>query len=151
MKSVEFAAVADVSGAGSSTSNEDGGAHKSLEALLLEKNKTLQSEVTSLRVASADVTGACSSDVKNALIFMGRSLTCFLDQRIAILYGKNILVRWFTLSLFYGIKYITPALSAHSIRPRHISLVLLLVSVLRMYSSSSIDIKSVVRDIHGML
>ena len=62
MKSVEFSTISDVSGAGaSSTSGEDAsggsGSHKSLEALLLEKNKTLQSEVTSLRVANADVTG----------------------------------------------------------------------------------------------
>ena len=62
MKSVEFSTISDVSGAGaSSTSGDDAsggsGSHKSLEALLLEKNKTLQSEVTSLRVANADVTG----------------------------------------------------------------------------------------------
>lgn len=50
MKSVEFASVEEEEG-------ETTQSPKSLEMLLLEKNKTLQSENTQLKVASADIKG----------------------------------------------------------------------------------------------
>ena len=59
MKSLEFSNLsADPSSVQSSASDADK-APKTLETLLLEKNRSLQTENTQLKLANNDVTGDC--------------------------------------------------------------------------------------------
>ena len=65
MKSIEFSSSSS-SGHDATTAAGDDARAKSLEVLLLEKNKTLQSENTQFKVAHADLNGkyTCTFVVK---------------------------------------------------------------------------------------
>jgi len=58
MKSLEFSNMSGDSSSVQSSSSETDKA-KTLETLLLEKNRALQTENTQLKVASNDLNGAC--------------------------------------------------------------------------------------------
>jgi len=63
MKSLEFSHSSSTSPSDSSSvamSSADGEKAKTLETLLLEKNRTLQTENTQLKVANNDLNGDCT-------------------------------------------------------------------------------------------
>ena len=59
MKSLEFSNMSVDSSSAQSSSGEAADKAKSLETLLLEKNRALQTENTQLKVANNDLNGDC--------------------------------------------------------------------------------------------
>jgi len=59
MKSLEFSSSSVDSSSVQTSSATDGDKVKTLETLLLEKNRSLQTENTQLKVANNDLTGDC--------------------------------------------------------------------------------------------
>lgn len=69
MKSIEFSLPLEEGGQDSAASK-----NKSLEVLLLEKNKSLQAETTQLKVANTDINGKLFN---NTVVWLFMSLLLF--------------------------------------------------------------------------